>query len=322
MLIFRGGNWAEHRLWLLTTLVISVAAGLWYGVECRQIGRLAGGSSLPGFVFGVVGGLIIVFEMLLWLRKRYRAVRIGRAKLWLKAHIWLGLLSVPLLVLHSGFHWVGGALAAALMLAFAIVIVSGIWGLALQQVLPKVMLENIPAETIHSQIDRVLAQHLDEAERIVRIACGREEREPAADARGITQPQAFLVVGAVRESGPIQGRLLQTRTQVARIADSEPLLVFFEQIMSPYLRRTEHPGSPLASPKQASLIFQNLRTRLDPAAGGIVAVLEDLCEQSRQLDLQRRLHVWLHVWLCAHLPLSVVLFVLMLVHIYIALKYV
>ena len=69
MLIVRGGNWPEHRPWFLATLVLSLAAGLWYGWESLRGGRLAGGGSLPGFTFGVLGGLIVGFEMLLWLRK-------------------------------------------------------------------------------------------------------------------------------------------------------------------------------------------------------------------------------------------------------------
>ena len=57
-------------------------------------------------------------------------------------------------------------------------IASGVWGLALQQFLPTVMLEEIPAETIHSQIDRVLAHLHDEARQLVYETCGVEEVQP------------------------------------------------------------------------------------------------------------------------------------------------
>jgi hypothetical protein len=50
-------------------------------------------------------------------------------------------------------------------------------------------------------------------------------------------------------------------------------------------------------------------------------VLEDLCNQRRQLILQSKIHFWLHNWLWVHLPLSVALIVLMFVHIFVALKY-
>src|SRR5262249_19146378 len=140
--------------------------------------RWPGGSSPPGFIFGLAGGAIILFEMLLWPRKLLRVWRIGRMTLWMKAHIWLGLLSLPLLVLHSGFHgWTSG-LSGMLMALLLLVVVSGIWGLAMQQVLPGRLLEQVPSETIFSQIDRILVLQREEARRIVQATCGSLVGEP------------------------------------------------------------------------------------------------------------------------------------------------
>ena len=75
----------------------------------------------------------------------------------MRAHIWLGLWAVPLIVLHSGLQ-LGGRLSIVLMVLFIVVIISGIFGLLLQQVLPRVMLRRVPAETIYSQIDHVAEQ--------------------------------------------------------------------------------------------------------------------------------------------------------------------
>ncbi len=75
MLIFRGGNWPERRPWVLGIVAASLLALGWYGLEGYRAGTWPGGSSGPGFTFGVLGGLIIVFEMLLWVRKKYRVVR-------------------------------------------------------------------------------------------------------------------------------------------------------------------------------------------------------------------------------------------------------
>jgi hypothetical protein len=323
MLIFRGGNWPEHRPWFLGIVLASLAATAWYAFEWYRTGILPGGSSGPGFAFGIAGGLIIVFEMLLWVRKKYRAVRIGRAKLWMKAHIWLGLLCLPLLILHSGFRWWNLALSGILMAVLFIVIASGVWGLALQQILPTVMLDDIPAETIRSQIDYVLGQLLNEARRLVRVTCGQGDR-------GLTQgdvtmmgdaDQTFLVIGAVRTVGRVQGKVLQTRTQAMMVLGSEPLLLFFEEQMVPFFQAKKVSHLPLGSSKQAAAMFRELKTFLEPEAHGVVDTLESLCDQRRQFARQVRLHSWLHTWLCVHLPLSVALLVLMIVHIFYALKY-
>jgi hypothetical protein len=320
MLIFRGGSWPEHRPWYFATLIVTLAATVWYTVTSVRAGYWLGGGSLPGLTFGIVGGLIVIFEMLLWVRKKYRAVRIGRAKLWMKAHIWLGLLCLPLIVLHSGFRWWGGSLSSVLMFAFLGVIVSGIWGLVLQQYLPRIMYENVPAETIRSQIGHILEGLLEESERVVRMTCGEDEPQTAAVAQGADQKKSFLVIGAVRESGSVQGKFLQTG-QVRRVPNSDFLMIFFRETVAPYLRAKSGRGTRLASAKRAGILFQNARTQLDPAAYGALGLLEDACNQRRQFDLQARLHAWLHAWLCVHLPLSLAMFLLMIAHIYYALRY-
>jgi hypothetical protein len=322
MLILGREQWREHRSWCWAVLILTAIAAGWFAVECAQSGRLVGGGSLSGFTLGVAGGAIIVFEMLLWLRKKFRVARIGRAKLWMKAHIWLGLLSVPLITLHSGFRWSAGPLSSVLMFVFFVVIVSGVWGLALQQVVPKIMLENIPAETIYSQIDLVLAQSTEEARRIVRLTCGQEDSGAGTELTANTDPRkAFVVIGAVRAAGSVQGKLLQTRAQAVRVPGAEPLLELFEETVVPYVRAKAGADESLASPKKARIVFAEMRSRLDPAAHPVVGMLEELCDQRRQLDLQSRLHIWLHGWLWIHLPLSVALFALMIAHIYYALKY-
>ncbi|MFX7663247.1 hypothetical protein ABTJ72_18785, partial [Acinetobacter baumannii] len=67
------------------------------------------GSTAIGFGWGVVAAGIILFEMLLWPRKLLRSWRIGRVQTWMRAHIWLGLLVLPLALCHSGFR-LGGPL--------------------------------------------------------------------------------------------------------------------------------------------------------------------------------------------------------------------
>jgi hypothetical protein len=334
MLIFRGGNWPEHRPWFLFLVVASVAAALLYAFEGYRSGLWPAGSSGPGFAYGVIGGLIIVFEMLLWLRKKFRVVRIGRAKLWMKAHIWLGLLCLPLLVLHSGFRFWNLALSGILMAVLFIVIASGIWGLALQQVLPTMMLEEVPAETIRSQIDRVLGQLLAEARRLVRATCGQSASVTGAGGQTMgvggqtmgdipmgQEDQTFLVIGAVRSAGRVQGKVLQTRTQAMMVLNSEPLLLFFEQHVVPFFDTVKGLRSPLGSSKRATAMFRELKSFLAPEAHAAVDTLEGICDQRRQLAHQARLYAWLHAWLLIHLPLSVALLVLMIAHIFYAMKY-
>src|SRR5437773_3121849 len=115
----------------------------------------ARGGSLMGLFFAAAGTGIIVFECLLGLRKKYPASPLGRVKTWLSAHVWLGLLSFFLILLHSGFHW-GHGLAAVLMCLFTVILVSGIFGVALQNYIPRRMTELVTRETIFEQIPTVI----------------------------------------------------------------------------------------------------------------------------------------------------------------------
>jgi hypothetical protein len=302
--------------------VIAVLAVVWYFLFSRDSTDWPGGASLPGFTFGVMGGLICIFELLLWWRKKVRTWRIGPTQVWMRAHIWLGLLSVPLLILHSGFR-LGGDLATVLMILFLIVIASGIWGLVFQQFIPRRLLTDVPAETIYSQIDYVIGHLCDEADRLVLATCGPDPDRPA-----VTVPEGgadgagpYLTVGAVRSAGKVQGKVLQTRVPSTPVAGTELLRDFYNNSIEPYLREGQAAHSPLQVQTRGAVLFRNLRTNLDPAAHDAVNALEGLCDQRRQFDEQARLHFWLHCWLWVHLPLSVALIVLMVVHAIMACMY-
>jgi hypothetical protein len=316
-------NWAPHLPWALFCLLIAVVAIAWFMTVAQGQPAWPGGSSLPGLTFGVLGGLIILFELLLWWRKKVRSWRLGRAQVWLRAHIWFGLLCLPLLVLHSGLRF-GGWLSTVLMILLILVIASGIYGLCLQQLLPTRMLENVPSETIYSQIPHVVDQFCHEAERLVMAICGPEETAaPLGDERASEEAVGpeHLIIGAVRSAGRVAGKVLETRSFSNPVPGSESLRLFFRQQLEPYLRQGDAMESALRSNLRAGVMFQELRTRLDPKVHDAVSLLENLCEQRRQFDEQAHLQFWLHSWLWLHLPLSVALIVLMILHVVVAVKY-
>jgi hypothetical protein len=327
MLIFDRENWPYHRSWCGATVLATVAAVIFYLAYGFAAGSWTwpGGGSPPGFTYGVLGGGIILFEMLLWPRKSWlRGWRLGRTKGWMTAHLWLGLLTLPLLLLHGSFHFnlASSTLAAVLMWLLVLVVLSGAFGLVLQNILPRLMLERVPAETIVSQIGHILDQYRDEAQRLVSVTCGRAPDDTGgAGARAGAAP-AFLAVGTVRQAGRVQGKVVEVGVEVGYVPDSGPLLAFYREQVGPYLRARSGTSLALGSPARAAALFSTLKTAVPPEAHPVVDRLADLCDQRRQFDLQARLHGWLHTWLAVHVALSVALLVLMIVHIFLALKYV
>lgn len=319
-MLFDRTNWPPHRPWFLLFLAGTLGAAAWYVYEAGNSSTWPGGSSRVGFWCGVALGVICLFEFFLWVRKKYlRVWRIGRAQTWLRAHIWLGLLCVPLLLCHSGFR-LGGPLAATLFVLLVAIVLSGIVGLVLQQVLPKRMLDDLPAETIYSQIEGLSRQLEAEAEDLVATVCGLDSAE-SEEGPPRTTDAGFVVVGAVRQVGLIAGRSTATRAVDRRIPGTEPLAEFFRREIAPFLRSGADGGSPLLHPGRARTLFQNLRAKVPLPAHGHVDTLESFCDQRRQWIRQGRAHLWLHAWLWIHFPLSVALILLMVVHVFVALKY-
>jgi len=177
----RINNW-RHVPWIVFVLLATIAACIlyagnfhpaslpsWIRVPPSLIQRptehhTVGGTPL-GLWFGAISLAIFIFAVLLSLRKKIPLWRVGTVQRWLRAHIWLTILTIPLVILHSGFRF-GGPMTTFLMVLYAIVMVSGFYGLFLQHVMPRLMKERLPAETVFEQIPHIRSQLAAAAEKM------------------------------------------------------------------------------------------------------------------------------------------------------------
>ena len=249
--------------------------------------------------------------------------QIGRGTFWMRGHIWLGLLSYPLILFHGGFA-LGGPLTFALMVLFTVVIISGILGLLLQQVMPRLMLTRVPLETVYEQIDSIVGQLRSESDELVAAACG-----PLGVAAATTTVTATVTPAERRAGGGLGERGSQHPRSSPR-AHPTPLPPTPESgiLRDTYLREIRpflDPGASsngiLGNPGRAQNLFRQLRTALPSLLHSTVGELEASCEERRQLRDQKRLHHWLHGWLLVHVPLSLALLLLGAAHAIIALRY-
>lgn len=163
-----GSTFARHRVAFLLAAVgvFCLPAAAWYVAARMRLVDWPSGSTILGLSLGIAAAGIIAFEMLLWPRKSLRRFRLGKTRRWMFWHVWLGLASLPLAVGHAGFRF-GGPLTTATLVVFLVVIASGIWGLAMQQILPGKLLNDFPTETVETQVPEVMAHHAaDAAERV------------------------------------------------------------------------------------------------------------------------------------------------------------
>jgi hypothetical protein len=270
---------------------------------------------------------VLLFACLLSLRKKYPASPAGRAGTWLRAHIWLGLLSFLLILFHSGMEW-GEGLAAVLMWMFAAITASGVFGLALQNWLPRLMKERVPRETLYDQIPHLVGElRLESQERVEFITAGldlEEEEREFVRAGGVKQHFDPAQKKSAAEKAAAEAGRRKASPQIDVGEEARAALeAHYREEMRPFLfeKPSRFSRELFATPEKVRAYFRHLRTILPVAAHEVLGDLEAICEERRQLAVQASLHRWLHGWLLVHLPLSMAFLVLIAVHAVVSLKY-
>lgn len=294
---------STHRPWMLATLIILAVSVVLYIVYTASAPAGPRGGSAAGLTYGIVGYGFMLYAGLLGARKKVPIWRIGKAQTWMRGHLWLGLVSLPLILFHGGFAW-RGPLTALLMILFLIVVISGILGAALQHYLPALMTGRVPMETIYEEIPHVRAQLREEAEQLVVSICG-----PIEESTVVSTTKRL-------EDSPSIATLVEIeQEEKGRFRD-----VYINSVR-PFLANPDAPGTELAESKRAAELFESLRHLLPNSIHPAIADLENICEEERELNQQIRLYRLLHGWLLVHVPVSIALLVLGGVHAFVALRY-
>ncbi len=318
----------RQQNWIFATCAAALASTALYLAYALNAPNGPRGGSLTGLLFGFAGTGIIIFECLLSLRKKYPASPIGRVHTWLKAHVWLGLLSFLLILFHAGFDW-GQGLAAWLMWIFLAITLSGVAGVFLQWWLPRRMTAEIKRETVYEQIPEVVrALRFEADERIEYLTAdlGMAEEEDKRSFRAggkkfYYDPVQFKSAGekimAVREK-----RKASAQIELDMVSTGAVRAHYLEEIR-PFL--AERPAAGVArlfsDPAAVGAYFNHLRTILPVAAHEVLHDVEEIVEERRQLHRQESMHRLLHGWLLLHVPLSFAFLVLTAVHAVLSLRY-
>lgn len=212
-----------------------------------------GGTPL-GLWFGSISLGIFVFAALLSLRKKIPLWRVGTVQRWLRAHIWLTILTIPLVLLHSGFRF-GGGMTTFLMLLYGIVMVSGFYGLFLQHLMPRLMKERLPAETVFEQIPHIRAQLAAAAEKIRDSFKPAPLKKPDAGAAVMASTKGELstpvaraksVTGSAVTAAPVTAGATSATAKTAE-AESEPAPASIPNAaITPAAPKAETIGTPTA----------------------------------------------------------------------------
>jgi hypothetical protein len=248
---------STHKRWLVATAVIAAGASAFYVWRYLATpGGLTGGS-LVGMWYGIAGLALMIYASLLsLLRKVPSWWWIGSRKVWLRGHIWMGLLSSLFILYHSGFHW-GGPLERILWVVLLLTLATGVAGLLLQQFLPRVLTTRIPREAPFEQIPHLC---------------------------NVLRRQADSLVEAVRADNKIDAEV------------KAGLEKFFDAEVRPFLSPAYDRAVALGHPLRAEIMFDRVRAVPGMSSvKEELGRLEAYCDERRQLGEQERLHRWLHV---------------------------
>lgn len=128
---------AWHFVGVLLTLA-TVGVTIWalerYGMDAR----LGGTWLTVRWVTGIVGLGGVAAVMTYPMRKQVYRRRAGALRYWMLSHVYLGLVAGVALLLHGGAT-TGGLLTSLLMITFDAVILTGIFGVVVYYVAPRVM---------------------------------------------------------------------------------------------------------------------------------------------------------------------------------------
>jgi hypothetical protein len=246
-----------HRPWAVTALVlviVSLIGYLWYA--STQPGGPRGGTAI-GLTFGIVGYAMMLFEGFLGARKKVPVWRLGKMQTWMRGHIWLGLVTLPLILFHAGFAF-RGPLTAVLMWMFFAVYLSGIVGAILQHYLPSLITSRVPMETIYEEIPHVRQQLRDEADQLVENLGDEAEHDDKVRFREAYQSNIRPFLDAPQRAG-------------AALADAQKSALVFEAL------------------------FRTVPVVLHPVLTDIQSICEEERQLIRQRKIYHWLHVWLLV---------------------------
>ena len=301
-----------HIPWFLATLIATLGAVLLYlarfhpaslpfAFELPSILKDAGapkntyGGTRIGLLFGTLAFLIFLFSAALGVRQKKRLWRIGRVELWLKAHVWLTIFTLPLVIMHSGVS-MGSPHTSLIMWLYFIVMGTGFFGIAMQQFIPSLLKERLPREVVFEQIPHIRKRAIDAAETLLKD-CSPAEAKPDAK----PDPKAVPPTAEDAES-------------------CEAICEFLKSDALPYLRLRRGDKHRLGSQRAGDEAFRLLKLGVALKWLPRVEELQACCDERRRTDLQAKLQHWLHGWLLIHVPISLLLIILTLWHAVVAVR--
>jgi hypothetical protein len=273
LLEFRGGRYLKVALLIC---VASIGAYWYYGIHTALV-KPYGGTWL-GYTLGTIAALLILWLMLLGIRKRRYHSRLGSVPGWASAHVYLGTSLIVIATLHCAFEfgWNIHTLAYALMM---LVIVSGFYGVYAYLSYPEVMTANLAGETLETMLLKVS----DMETKCKKVALELPDEVNTLVSTAITQ--------SARRSA-LRGSF---RRQLAGVDMKHPMRVARDRLLKISTRNY--------SPEQAKVQEQ------------LVVEMSRIVTLTDRIRRDLKIRALMQIWLYFHVPLSFALLAALIAHV-------
>jgi len=269
-------------VWGKLTLATTLVLVISYIIYSRRVSP--NGATLVGLIYGLISFVAILLLMYYGMRKRSYTAKHWSLRAWLSFHVYIGTMTLLLVPLHAGFKF-GFDIHTLAYVLLVMVVGSGIVGAALYLLLPRRF------EPFGEELTYPLGQSTDEELRKII----RQMRALAID-----KSQEFAEACQTEIEYGIPKRhvgwgLLWRKSATAALVATQ--IEAFQDYLQ-HIPEVEHEA------------FQNLAR---------------LATQKRDLEhrmvAQMRLQNLLEAWLYIHLPVSLVMFVVVIIHILVVFYY-
>jgi hypothetical protein len=268
----------KHGRYLKVALLLCAAAiGVYWYHEVPSTQVKPYGGSWLGYTLGTIAALLIVWLMLLGLRKRRYSSRLGSVQGWASAHVYLGTSLIILATLHCGFEfgWNIHTLAYVLMM---LVITSGFFGVYAYLRYPELMTGNLAGETLETMLLKVSD---------LETKCKRIALDLPDEVNALFMSASKLSA----ERSALRGSL---RRQLAGIDTAHPMRVARDRLIQMGKRYSGDQAK-----VQEQLVVEMSR---------IVALTD-------RVRRELRFRALMQVWLYFHVPLSFALLMALIAHV-------
>lgn len=126
----------------------ALAAYIWHrNLHFSAPGGLGYGGTWMGYTLGGIAATLVLWLLWLGVRKRRYRSSVTSLQGWVSAHIYLGIATLLIALLHSGFEF-GANLHSLTLLLLAAVVASGIYGVLMYVQIPAYMTDKIGQDSL------------------------------------------------------------------------------------------------------------------------------------------------------------------------------